>query len=230
MMCYYNFIKTIWERSCFIMRWSEERIRHEKEVLVNQLETGCGRFAVFVLRTYAYIARECEKNNRNWCYASKVRGKSLISYVYNGPVDHMGYEVVEDAKDKLKKMGYIRYRKVDDQWLLYIEKKIDFCDINHYVRDENECEDFIEKVYQHLLHNGIKIYKYQKICWKCHKKMDVYLKSRQNTPTSVVDEQVGMNAAIFLFILVFFLFFTNLPLIFYSVRGIMMSTKGGFPT
>lgn len=163
------------------MKWSEERIQHEKEVLVNQLETGCGRFAIFVLRTYAYIARECEKNNRNWCYASKVRGKSLINYVYNGPVDHMGCEVVEDAKDKLKKMGYIRYRKVDDQWLLYIEKEIDFCDLDQYVRDENEdktdqneCEDFIEKVYQHLLHNGIKIYKYQKICWKCHKKMDVY--------------------------------------------------------
>ena len=58
----------------------------------------------------------------------------------------------------------------------------------------------------------------------------IYLKSRQNTPTSVVDEQVGMNAAIFLFILVFFLFFTNLSLNFSRVRGIMMSTKGGFPT
>ena len=39
----------------------------------------------------------------------------------------------------------------------------------------------------------------------------------------------GMNATILLFILVFFLFFTKFSLSFSHVRGIMMSTKGGFP-
>ena len=39
---------------------------------------------------------------------------------------------------------------------------------------------------------------------------DFYLKSRQNTPTSVVDEQVGDECSHISFHLVFFLFFTKL--------------------
>ena len=65
----------------------------------------------------------------------------------------------------------------------------------------------------------------------CLKITDIsYLKSRQNTPTSVVDEQVGDECSHLSFHPCFLSIFTNLSLSFSYVRGIMMSTKGGFPT
>ena len=103
--------------------WTQEQIDHEKQILTNQLMTKSGRFAIFVLRTYRYIAWECQNNHSNWCYANRISGRHLLAYVYNGPADHMGCEVVEDAKDKLKKMGYIAYRKEDGRWKLYIKKR-----------------------------------------------------------------------------------------------------------
>ena len=148
--------------------WTPEQIDHEKQILTNQLMTKSGRFAIFVLRTYRYIAWECQNNHSNWCYADRISGRHLLAYVYNGPADHMGREVVEDAKDKLKKMGYIAYRKEDGRWKLYIKKEIDFCDIRQYVADTPEDPDFFDRVYQHLLQSGIKIYTYPKTCWKCH--------------------------------------------------------------
>jgi len=155
-------------------RWTEKQINHQKDILRNQLETGSGRFGMFVLRTFKFIENECQKNNSNWCYANKVGGKKLIAYVYNGPEDHMGYSVVEDVKANLKKMGYIRYKKENDVWKLYVEKNIDFCDIDQYVLDNPESPDFYQRVYDHLLQSGIKIYKYRKTCWKCGKQTDIY--------------------------------------------------------
>ena len=142
--------------------WTQVQIDHEKQILTNQLMTKSSRFAIFVLRTYCYIAWECQNNHSNWCYADRISGRHLLAYVYNGPADHMGREVVEDAKDKLKKMGYIAYRKEDGRWKLYIKKEIDFCDIRQYVTDTPEDPDFFDRVYQHLLQSGIKIYTYPK--------------------------------------------------------------------
>lgn len=69
-------------------------------------------------------------------------------------------------------------------------------------------------------------------CWKHNRKklLYVYLKSRQIPPPQWSMNRWGMNAAIFLFILVFFLLFTKLSLNFSHIRGIIMSTKGGFPS
>lgn len=125
--------------------WTPEQIDHEKQILTNQLMTKSGRFAIFVLRTYRYIAWECQNNHSNWCYADRISGRHLLAYVYNGPADHMGREVVEDAKDKLKKMGYIAYRKEDGRWKLYIKKEIDFCDIRQYVANTPEDPDFFDR-------------------------------------------------------------------------------------
>lgn len=153
--------------------WTEEQIHHQKEVLRNQLIKDSGRFAIFVLRTYRYIEWACKQNNGNWCIANKIRGKKLISYVYDGSEDHMAKDVVEDAKDKLNKMGYIKYKKESDIWRIYILKSIDFCDINQYVQDDPN-DNFFDIVYQHLLNYGIKIYQYKKRCWKCHSETDIY--------------------------------------------------------
>lgn len=112
--------------------WSNEKIEHKKDVLSSQLTSGNGRFALFVIRIYKYIENECKANQSNWCYASKVN-KKAINYAYNGPVDHMGYEVIEDVKKHLKEMGYIKYVKEDEKWKIYILKKIDFCNIEDYL-------------------------------------------------------------------------------------------------
>lgn len=171
--------------------WTQVQIDHEKQILTNQLMTKSGRFAIFVLRTYRYIAWECQNNHSNWCYADRISGRHLLAYVYNGPADHMGREVVEDAKDKLKKMGYIAYRKEDGRWKLYIKKEIDFCDIRQYVTDTPEDPDFFDRVYQHLLQSGIKIYTYPKTCWNCHQSTDIYtyFLSRQ------LEEELGKEYA-----------------------------------
>ncbi len=171
--------------------WTQEQIDHEKQILQNQLLHHSGRFALFVLRTYAYILWECRSNQEEWCLASKINGRRFIAYVYNGPQDHMGRAVVEDAKDKLKKMGYIAYRKVDNVWRVYIRKPIDFCDLAQYVTDTPDEPDFYERVYRHLLQNGIKIYTYPTVCWKCHKETPVYtyLLSRQ------LEEEMGADYA-----------------------------------
>lgn len=154
--------------------WNAEQIDHEKEILKKQLETGSGRFGMFVLRTYNYIVHECRENaNQNWCWADRISGRKLTAYVYNGPQDHMGREVAEDAKDKLKKMGYIRYRKEGGRWKLFIVKPIDFCELGHYVKDQPGDPDFYQRIYDHLLKRGIQIYKVPKICWRCGKSMDV---------------------------------------------------------
>lgn len=156
------------------IKWTEEQIDHQKSILKNQLESGNGRFGMFVLRTFRFIQFECEKNNSNWCYAKKIGGNRLTAYVYNGPEDHMGYSVVQDAKDKLKKMGYIKYKKENDEWKLYISKQIDFCDINQYIKDTPDDKDYYQRVYEHLLNSGIKIYNYNKRCWKCGRDIKIY--------------------------------------------------------
>lgn len=154
--------------------WTEEKVSRQKSILKNQLETNNGRFGMFVLRTFRFIQFECDKNNSNWCYAKKVGGKRLTSYVYDGPEDHMAFSVIENVKDSLKKMGYIRYRKENNEWKLYISKQIDFCDINQYVNDTPDDKDFYQRVYEHLSKTGIKIYSYNKRCWKCGKDIKVY--------------------------------------------------------
>ena len=177
--------------------WTPEQIDHEKQILTNQLMTKSGRFAIFVLRTYRYIAWECQNNHSNWCYADRISGRHLLAYVYNEPADHMGREVVEDAKDKLKKMGYIAYRKEDGRWKLYIKKEIDFCDIRQYVADTPEDPDFFDRVYQHLLQSGIKIYTYPKTCWNCHQSTDISEKNmrRSITPGSTCACMKGSGSA-----------------------------------
>lgn len=155
-------------------KWTDEKIASKKIMLINQLETGKGRFALFILRTFKYIQYECIKNNDDWCIASKNGGRKLVHYVYNGPDDHMAYSVIESVKDHLKQLGYIKYVKSNDIWQLHIIKDIDFCDINLYVQDDPNAESFYQKVYNHLLNSGINVYSFKVKCWKCRKETDVY--------------------------------------------------------
>ena len=112
--------------------WSIEKIEHKKYVLSSQLATGSGRFALFVIRTYKYIENECKLNQSDWCYASKINNQA-VEYAYNGPIDHMGYQVFQDVKEHLKGMGYIKYVKEHGKWKVYILKEIDFCKVEDFI-------------------------------------------------------------------------------------------------
>ena len=91
--------------------WTQEQIDHEKQILTNQLMTKSGRFAIFVLRTYRYIAWECQNNHSNWCYADRISGRHLLAYVYNGPAGPHGTRSGGRRKGQAEKDGVYRLSK-----------------------------------------------------------------------------------------------------------------------
>ena len=111
--------------------WDSAKIEHKKDLLKKQLLLSNGRFAIFIIRLYKYIENQCKENETNWCYDSVINRKA-IKYVYNGPIDHMGSEVIEDAKRHLREMGYIECIRQDEKTKIYIIKEIDFCNIDDY--------------------------------------------------------------------------------------------------
>lgn len=94
-------------------------------------------------------------------------------------------------KGQAEKDGVYRLSKGRRALEALYKKEIDFCDIRQYVADTPEDPDFFDRVYQHLLQSGIKIYTYPKTCWKCHQSTDIYtyFLSRQ------LEEELGKEYA-----------------------------------
>lgn len=155
----------------------EEKIKHEKEILLNQINGGNGYFALYVLKTFKFIKDVCQKNNTNWCLESKIPDVALLKYmyssVYGGKPDHMGWKVLEEVKSKLVFMGYIEFKEVNGEKRIYILKDIEFCDYEDYIH-KNATPYRAEQVYRYLKENGIYIFKYEKNCFKCQIKIPIY--------------------------------------------------------
>lgn len=155
----------------------EERQNHEKEILINQINTGNGYYALFVLKTFKFINDQCKKNNSDWCLESTIPDFALVKYmyssVYGGKPDHMGYKIAENTKRTLKNLGYIDFRVVDGEKRIYRLKDIEFCDYEDYIyKDSTKYRT--EQAYNYLKENGIYVFKYEKECFNCHKKIPIY--------------------------------------------------------
>lgn len=112
------------------MKWSEEKIRHQKEYFAQQREKATGNFTEFVVRVYYSIYKKCAEIEDYSCKCSDVNSHKIkyIVYegVYGGVPDHDYANVIDDCVKNLKEMGYIRFQKRDETWFFRVEKRLDF--------------------------------------------------------------------------------------------------------
>lgn len=166
-------------------RMTQEQIDRQKAYFKQQIAVPTGKYTDFVIRTYYYILQCCRREMRNWCYGKEVSDRNLAKFayqnVYNGRVDHMGGEIVGKIKELLCAMGYIAFKKEDEQWRIYLKKELDFlpCSIDEYMVRKTEkltCEksDKTNEIVQYLVKEGIKIYQFHRICWKCGAATPIY--------------------------------------------------------
>lgn len=124
------------------MIWSNEKIQKKRDYFMNERIEKCGKFTEFVVRTYYCIYKACSVNNGECCLASDVSAYK-IKYIiyegfYKGIPDHDNKGVIDDCKYHLKSMNYIKYRKENEKWMIYINRPLDFL-------LKNEHENYLEK-------------------------------------------------------------------------------------
>ncbi len=115
----------------------------EKEKLLQNLKEYPKGETMRMLRMWEYAKYLCRYNKKSneWCLADDLYGSQLMSYVYEGDFKNGSGKEMKELKNKLKDLGYFRFRKVRNQWQLY-PIEIDFCDVNEFVKDQPE--DFFD--------------------------------------------------------------------------------------
>lgn len=111
------------------MYWDEERIQRQRDYFAEERIEKKGNFTEFVVRTYYCIYKACTLNDGISCPASAVSPHKVkfIIYkdIYDTP-DHDYKGVIDDCIKKLKLMQYIKFRKENDKWMIYLNKALDF--------------------------------------------------------------------------------------------------------
>lgn len=121
-------------------RWRLKRkIMEDKEKLLKNLKEYPKGETMRMLRIWEYAKYLCRYNKKSneWCYADDLYGSQLMSYVYEGDLKHSSGMEMKVLKNKLKDLGYFKFRKVRNKWQLY-PLEIDFCDVNDFVKDKPE--------------------------------------------------------------------------------------------
>lgn len=159
------------------MMYSKDKIDHEIKLLKDEIETGSGFYALYVLKTFKFINDVCKRNKTNWCLERHVPKFAVVKYmyssVYGGKSDHMGNQIADNTMRTLEGLGYIEFREVDGEKRIYVLKDIDFCDYEDYIyKDSTKYRS--EQAYNYLKENGIYIFKYEKECFNCHKTIPIY--------------------------------------------------------
>lgn len=124
------------------MFWDKEKIDYKKNYFKNERTEKKGKFTEFVVRTYYCIYKACSLNNGRCCEAKSV-SPHKIKYViydgfYNNTPDHDFKNVIDDCFKHLKLMKYIKFKKVNDIWMIYLNKPLDFL-------PDGEHENYIKK-------------------------------------------------------------------------------------
>lgn len=112
------------------MFWTSDQIDRKKEYFrKNRIETN-GKFTEFVVRTYYCIYKECSLNNGMCCEAKSVSPYKIKHIIYHGfhnnIPDHDFKNVIDDCIKNLKLMHYIKFKKENDTWMIYLNKSLDF--------------------------------------------------------------------------------------------------------
>lgn len=112
---------------------------NEQDKLLNNLKEYPKGETMRMLRMWAYAKYLCRYNQKSdeWCLADDLYGSQLMSYVYEGDFKNGSGKEMKELKNKLKDLGYFKFRKVRNQWQLY-PIEIDFCDVNEFVKDRPE--------------------------------------------------------------------------------------------
>lgn len=164
---------------------SQEQIEEKKDYFRKQIACPTGNYTDFVIRTYYYILQCCRKDGRGWCYGREASDRKIavFSYqnAYNGRVDHMGGDVIDRIKQVLQGMGYISFKKDNEEWKIYIQKDLDFlpCPIDEYIarKTENKQQEKADKaneIFEYLVRDGIKVFRYDRACWSCGKRTPIF--------------------------------------------------------
>lgn len=106
-----------------MIEMTEEQKKQKLAYLRAQRDNPTGNYRKYLVRLYEYVKEDSKVDNRGW---SKAETRKMLDYVYEGRPDHMGYELLNDYKKVLKELGYIKFRKENDEWHLYITKELDF--------------------------------------------------------------------------------------------------------
>lgn len=125
-----------------LMFWSNEKIQKKREYFKTERTEKRGKFTEFVVRTYYCIYKACSINNGRSCLASDVSANKIKFIIYEGfyegTPDHDNRSVIEDCKNHLKHMNYIKFRNENEKWMIYINRPLDFL-------LDNEHESYMRK-------------------------------------------------------------------------------------
>ena len=103
------------------MAWSSEKINNKLKYLRKQKENTTGKYREYLVNTYMYIKKDCEKFGY-----SNARSRDMREFVMGKNYDHDWYSMIEKYKNELKEMGYIKYLKKENRWETHIIKELDF--------------------------------------------------------------------------------------------------------
>lgn len=128
--------------------WTEEQIQHQHDYFSSERTKKRGKFTELVVRTYYFIYKVCSLNDGICCKTSEASAHK-IKYIiyegfYGGIPDHDNKGVIDDCVDKLKLMKYIKFKKVNDKWMIYLNRPLDFL-------LEGEHETYLDKY--HITNN-----------------------------------------------------------------------------
>lgn len=112
------------------MFWTKEKIENKKNYFRKERTDKRGKFTEFIVRTYYCIYKACSLNNGNCCEAKAVSAYRIKDIVYDGfynnTPDHDYRNVIDDCVKHLKLMNYIKFKKENEIWMIYLNKPLDF--------------------------------------------------------------------------------------------------------
>lgn len=111
------------------VKWDEEKIEKQKNYFMNERREKKGKFTEFTVRVYYNICLECSKNDFISCKSKSIRAHKIKYDIYNGiydKPDHASENVIDDCVKHLKLMKYIKFRKINSEWYIYLNKPLDF--------------------------------------------------------------------------------------------------------
>lgn len=166
------------------MKWSKEKVDKQKLNFVEQRQNPTGNFTEFVVRTYYFLCKVCSESDNKMVRSYITNKREIKEFLYKGiydKPDHMSQAVVDDCIKNLKRMSYIGFRKIENKWMIYIKKDLDFLlpgehekyielleIVKGYIHGSNES-------YKGRLKSekGLKVYKYKKPCYNCGKETEI---------------------------------------------------------
>lgn len=112
------------------MFWNREKIENKRKYFEKERIDKNGKFTEFVVRTYYCICKACSQNDGISCCAKDVSAYKikLIIYegFYGGVPDHDNRSVIDDCIKHLKLMKYIKFKKINEVWMIYLNRPLDF--------------------------------------------------------------------------------------------------------